>query len=345
MPKIVQFDQLGGPENLVLRDVAPPEPGLGEVRYKVEAWGLNYGELMWLGDRYYNSPQLPARIGSEACGIVDAVGPDITEFKVGDQVASIPHASTSRSDGRYLAAGEWAIAPARYLASWPKEVSAEKACSLWSQAITAYYCFVELAKVEPGTIVLITAGTSGSGIGAIQLAKLLGATVIATTRTGAKRDFLLKVGADYVIATDSEDLSARIREVTEGHGVDVIYDLVTGNMVSRYLEGLANGAKIYVVGGLDDIKFTVDALPLVRSAATITGFSIFNHNTIDEQLQRAKDFILKAFREGALDPIVDRVFPFSETVQAYQYLASGQQSGKIVVKVGAATSGSSLVAP
>ena len=125
MPVIVQFDRIGGPENLIFRDVQPREPGPKEVRYKVEAFGLNYGELLWMADRYYNSPELPARIGVEACGIVDAIGPGVTEFTVGDRVSSIPH-----SDGRYLVAGEWAVTPERYLARWPKEIPAEKACSL-----------------------------------------------------------------------------------------------------------------------------------------------------------------------------------------------------------------------
>ena len=328
MPVIVQFDRIGGPENLILRDIPPREPGPKEVRYKVEAFGLNYGELLWLADKYFNSPELPARIGVEACGIVDAVGPAVTEFKVGDRVSSIPH-----SDGRYLVAGEWAITPERYVAHWPGGIPAEKACALWAQAITAYYCLVELAKLGPGKTVLITAGCSTTGIGAIQMAKLLRATVVTTSRTGAKRDFLMRLGADAVIATHEEDLGTRLRAVTGGHGANVIFDLVAGSMMPRYLEGLAQGAQIYIVGVLDGFQMSGSVLPLIRAAATITGFSIFNHNPIDDQLQRAKTFIGNAFREGKLNPVIDRVLPFSRTVEAYQYLASGQQTGKIVVRV------------
>jgi NADPH2:quinone reductase len=297
MPVIVQFDRIGGPENLIFRDVQPREPGPKEVRYKVEAFGLNYGELLWMADRYYNSPELPARIGVEACGIVDAIGPGVTEFTVGDRVSSIPH-----SDGRYLVAGEWAVTPERYLARWPKEIPAEKACSLWAQAITAYYCLVELAKLGPGKTVLITAGSSTTGIGAIQMAKLLGATVVTTTRTGAKHDFLISLGADAVIATDKEDLGTVLRELSGGRGVDVIFDLVAGSMIQRYLdlEGLAHGAQVYIVGVLDGLEMSGSVLPLIRAAATISGFSIFNHNPIDDQLQRAKTFIGNAFREGNL---------------------------------------------
>jgi len=330
MPRIVQFDRIGGPENLVLREVPVPEPTATEVRYRVEAFGLNYGELLWLADTYYNSPTLPARIGVEACGIVDAVGPDVTEFTIGDRVSAIPH-----SDGRYLVAGEWALTPERYLARWSDRIPAEKACALWAQAITAYYCMVELAKLGPGRTVLITAGASTTGIGGIQMAKLLGATVVASTRTDAKRDFLRRLGADAVIDTDRDDLAVKLRDGTGGRGVDVVYDLVGGTMVARYLEGLAPCAQIYLVGVLDGVQTSFNVLPLIRSAATITGFSIFNHNPIDEHLRRAKSFIGKASGEGKLNPVIDRVFPFSETVAAYQYLATGQQRGKIVVQVGA----------
>jgi NADPH:quinone reductase-like Zn-dependent oxidoreductase len=165
------------------------------------------------------------------------------------------------------------------------------------------------------------------------MAKLLGATVVTTTRTGAKHDFLISLGADAVIATDKEDLGTVLRELSGGRGVDVIFDLVAGSMIQRYLEGLAHGAQVYIVGVLDGLEMSGSVLPLIRAAATISGFSIFNHNPIDDQLQRAKTFIGNAFREGNLNPVIDRVFPFSKTIEAYQYLATGQQRGKIVVRV------------
>src|SRR5262249_15226946 len=147
-----------------------------------------------------------------------------------------------------------------------------------------------------------------------------------------KRDFLIGLGADAVIDTDKEDLGKRLREITHGRGADTIFDLVAGSMVQRYLEGLAQGAQVYIVGVLGGIETSVPLLPLIRAAGTITGFSIFNHNPIDEQLERAKRFFVNAFGEGKLNPVIDRVFPFSETIAAYQYLAKGHQRGKIVVR-------------
>lgn len=329
MAVILQFDRFGGPDVLEFRDVVPADPGRGEVRYRVEAFALNRGDLFWLADSYYNSPALPARIGQEAYGIVEAVGADVTGFAPGDRVCSLV-----QEDGRYCVNGSFAISPARYLVHWSGGERPEDGCAIWSQALTAYYALVELAAVGAGQTVLVTAGSSTAGNGAIQMAKLLGAQVIATSRTPAKRDFLLALGADAVIATDSEDLAARVREETGGRGADVVFDTVAGPMMARCIEALAPGARMYVVGALsNDLALAGSILPLVRAAATITGYSVFTYNRDDAMLARAKAFIAAAIAEGRLRPVIDRVFPFDQAIDAYVHLASGVQRGKVVVRV------------
>ena len=329
MPRILQFDEVGGPEKLVFRDMPLLEPGPGEVRYIVHAFALNRGDLFWLADTYYNSPQLPARIGQEACGIVDAVGPGVTAFKVGDRVCSIV-----QEDGRYCVNGEFAISLERYLASWPEGLPAEEACANWSRALTSYYPFVELAPVVPGTHVMVTAASSTSGTGAVQMAKLLGAYVVATSRTSEKTDFLYELGADVVIATDECELGSAMRAATCGHGVDVIFDTVAGSLMPRYFEGLADGARIFLVGALDNqLTLSGPIIPFVQAGASITGFSIYNHNRIDEQLGRAKVFIERAIADGQITAVIDRVFGFHDAIRAYEYLAGGTQKGKIIVRV------------
>ncbi len=329
MAVILQFDRFGGPEVLEFRDVALADPGPGEVRYRVEAFALNRGDLFWLADSYYNSPVLPARIGQEAYGIVDAIGPDVVGFAPGDRVCSLV-----QEDGRYCVNGSFAISPARYLVHWSGGDRPEEGCAMWSQALTAYYALVELVAVGPGRTVMVTAGSSTAGNGAIQMARLLGARVIATSRTFAKRDFLLALGADVVIATDEEDLAARVREETGGRGADVVFDTVAGPMMARCIEALAPGARVFIVGALsNDLALSGSILPLVRAAATITGYSIFTYNREDALLARAKAFIAAAIADGRLRPVIDRVFPFTEAVEAYAYLASGAQRGKIVVRV------------
>ena len=329
MAVILQFDRFGGPDVLQFRDVVPPLPAAQEVRYRVEAFALNRGDLFWIEDRYYNSPQFPARVGQEAYGVVDAVGAGVCGFTPGDRVCSLV-----QDDGRYCVNGEFAISLARDLVHWTGPDNPEAGCAMWSQALTAYYPMVELSRLGPGDTILVTAGASTAGNGAIQMAKLLGARVIATSRTLAKRDFLRAIGADVVIATDCETLDARVREETGGRGVDLVYDTVAGPMMPCYLGCLAPWAKIYIVGALsEDFGLSGPILPLIRAGASITGFSVFNHNRIDEQLGRAKQFIAGAIAEGRLRPIIDRVFPFERTIEAYRYLASGVQRGKVIVRL------------
>lgn len=329
MPVILQFDRLGGPEALELRDVPAPEPGPGEVRYVVDAFGLNRGELLYMADTYYGSPVFPSRVGHEACGVVDAVGEGVTAFRVGDRVSSIPH-----DDNRYCVNGEWAITPEPVLASWPENVSAEAGCGVWAQAMCAYYALVELGRVTSRDTVLVTAGSSTSGNGAIQMAKLLGARVIATSRTHAKDDFLHGLGADAVIATDEEDLARRIDEITAGEGARVVFDTITGSFVGRYVDGLAQDALVLLVGALDD-DFTVSfpTLPLVRAGASVLGYSMFKYHHDEAMRERGKRFVVDALRRGDLTPVIDSVVPFSEVRRAYARLQSGEQTGKIVVRV------------
>jgi NADPH:quinone reductase-like Zn-dependent oxidoreductase len=329
MPIALIFEQTGGPDKLMFRDLPLPQPTGTEVRYSVEAFALNRGDLFWLSGVYYNMPELPARIGQEACGIVSAVGPEVTKFKVGDRVCSLV-----QEEGRYCVNGEFAVTPERFLVHCSSRMPPEEACAVWSQALTAYYPFVEMSKVQPGCTILVTAGSGTAGNGAIQMGKLLGARVLTTTRTKKKEAGLRALGAEVVIVDHGANLSARLQAETRGAGVEVVFDTVAGPMLPRYLEGLAQNGRIYIVGALSgDLDLSGPILPLVRSGASITGFSVFNNNRDAAQLERAKRFIGHAIERGELRAKIDRVMPFDKTIEAYEYLLSGRQFGKIVVRV------------
>lgn len=331
MPVVLQFDRPGTRSELRFRDIPTPEPGPGEVRYQVAAFGLNRGDLLFVADTYYNSPQFPARVGQEAAGIVDAVGEGVSQFKVGDHVSSIPQA-----DARYSVNGEFAITPAAYLAPWPQGYTAVEACAVWGKAITAYYSLVERAGIQAGDTVLVTAGSSTTGVGAIQMAKLLGAHVITTSRSRAKEDFLHGIGADAVIASEECDVGAEIMRITGGKGVRLAFDPITGSFLGRYAEGLGKGAQIHLVGAVGgDFQVSFPVLPVVRAEASIVGFSIFHHHERPEQLARAKAFILDALNAGKLRPVIDCVFDFAQALEAYQYMEESAQRGKIVVRMNA----------
>jgi NADPH:quinone reductase-like Zn-dependent oxidoreductase len=331
MPVVLQFDNPGPPTVLKFRDIPVPKLGPKEVHYRVLAFGNNRADLFYMADNYYNSPAYPARLGHDAAGIVEAVGAEVTQFKIGDHVSSI-----AQEQGRYCVNGEFAITPEEYLAHWPKGFNALEAASVWSSAITAYYTFVELAKVGPGDTVLITAASGTAGTGAIQMAKLLGAKVIATSRTREKEAFLRSVGADEVIASNEVKVSDEVMRLTGGKGARVVFDMIAGGFVGQYIDGLADRGLVYLVGTLEgEVSITVPLLRLFHTGGSITGLSIFNQHRHKDQLQRAKTFISDALNRGQFKPIIDRVFDFVDSIESYHYMEANAQQGKIIVRVSA----------
>jgi NADPH:quinone reductase-like Zn-dependent oxidoreductase len=229
--------------------------------------------------------------------------------------------------------GEFAVYPSQYVAPWPEGFSAEQACSVWMQYLTAYFALLEVGKAGVGDFVLIPAASSSAGLGAIQLVTDAGATAIATTRTEEKKQFILRAGADHVVITEREDLARRIDEITDDTGVRLVYDPVGGAFLKTYVDALARHATIFLYGLLSGEPTEVEVVPMVRKAAVLHPYSMFNHVGEPAQLARAKNYIQERLGDGRLTPLVDRVFDFEQVVEAYQYMESNQQKGKIVVKV------------
>jgi NADPH2:quinone reductase len=332
MPKVVHVAKLGGPEHLSIAEVDRAEPGPGEVRFKVEAFALNRADILYITGDHYTELKLPSRIGSEAAGVVDAVGPGVETVKVGDRVSSVPF-FTTQSD-RHGAQGEFAIVPAEYLAPWPEGYSATEACSVWMQYLTAYFALKTVGRLDRGMAVLITAAASSAGVGAIHTAKALGAPVIATTRTAEKQAFLEKVGADHVIVTRTgTDFAPEIRALTAGRGVDVVFDPISGEFTKDYINGLNWGARVIIYGMLNGLDITIPILPALRSKASVHPYSMFNHVKFPDELREGVGFVMEQISAGRFRPEIDRVFPFEETVEAYKYMQGNTQRGKIVVAV------------
>ena len=191
MARVVRFHQTGGPEVLKIENVDVPAPGPGEVRIAVKALGLNRAESMFRLGRYLEDPKFPARLGYEAAGTIDAVGPGVTGLKPGDAVSTIP----SFSQNQYGVYGDLVVVPAMAVAKHPPNLSWEEAAAIWMQYITAYGALIDIAKLSTGDAVLIPAASSSVGIAAIQIANMVGARSIALTRKGSKRGELTKLGA------------------------------------------------------------------------------------------------------------------------------------------------------
>ena len=329
MPKIVRFHETGGAEVLKIEDLPLAEPGKGEVRLKVEAIGLNRAEIMFRKGQYLETPQFPSRLGYEAAGIIDAVGPDVTDFKIGDRVSTIP----SFSMGQYGVYGESAIVPVSAAAKYPDNLSAMEGAAIWMQYMTAYGALIHYGNIQKEDTVLITAASSSVGIAAIQIVKAAGGIAIATTRGADKKTFLLEEGADHVIVTDEEDLVERGMSLTAGKGVRVVFDPVAGPLLEQLAEVTTSGGIIFEYGALAPKPTPFPLFPALAKGLTVRGYTLFEIVKNSESLKQGKDYIYKSLKAGSLKPIIDRTFPLEEIVEAHRYMTSNQQKGKIMVTV------------
>lgn len=332
MQKILEVVGKGLSDGLRLIEMQPESPREGEVRISVEANALNRADILYIDGNHYTDLTLPSRIGSEACGYVDAVGAGVKDIQEGDRVSTVPFFSTMPE--RHGVHGEFAIVPAEFCAPWPKALTEIEGCSIWMQYLTAYFSVKTLADTAKGDTILVIAGASSAGIGAIQIAKTLGANVIATTRTQSKVDFLRGVGADHVIVTDANsNFDEEIQAMTAGEGVKFAFDPVCGDFLKRYVGAMAWDAKIAVygmLGGVNDI--VVPILDVLRSRTSVHAYSMYNY--VKDPLLRREgiEAISGLLDGGGLRPVVDRVFELSEFKDAYTYMVNGAQCGKIVMK-------------
>jgi NADPH:quinone reductase-like Zn-dependent oxidoreductase len=329
MPKIVRFYETGGAEVLKIEELPLVEPGVGEVRLAVEAIGLNRAEVMFRNGQYLEAPVLPSRLGYEAAGVIDAVGPGTSGVKIGDRVSTIP----SFSMGTYGVYGETAVVPAYAVAQYPESLSPVEGAAIWMQYLTAYGALIEFGQLQKGASVLITASSSSVGLAAIQIARSAGALVIATSRGAGKKSALLGAGADHVIATDEEDLVERVMAITSGKGVNLVFDPVAGPLLGTLAEAAAPGATIFEYGALSPAPATFPLFPALAKGLTIRGYTLFEIVKNPERLARGKQFIYDGLASGVLKPIIDRTFPLESIVEAHRYMESNQQKGKIVITV------------
>ena len=329
MSRIVRFHQTGGPEVLQIDDIEVPAPKAGEVRIAVKALGLNRAEAMFRAGQYLEAPKLPARLGYEAAGTVEAVGEGVTAFRVGDAVSTVPGFSMN-DNGVY---GEIAVVPARVVVKHPSSLSWEQAAAVWMQYATAYGALIEIAKLTAGDTLLIPAASSSVGLAAIQIANRVGATPVALTRTHAKKQALLDAGAAHVIATEEEDLVARVQEITGGKGARVVFDPVGGPTLHKLAAATAERGIIFQYGALSTEPTPLPLMDVLGKSLTVRGYILFEITGDPQRLEAAKKFIVEGLESGAFKPAIAKTFPLDEIVEAHRYMESNAQIGKIVVTV------------
>ena len=328
MNKVVRIHRHGGPEELRFENLEVDEPGQGEVRLKIEAIGLNRAEAAFRAGQYPVTPRFPTLIGYEGVGVIEAEGPGVEGFAIGERVCVLPNFRL----GEYGLYAERAIVPARSLLRPPPGLSVVEAASIWMQYFTAL-AIIEIARAAIGDFVLIRAASSSVGLAAIQLANWAGAVPIAATRTSAKAQALQQQGAKHVIPTDEADLVAEVERITAGKGARIIFDPVGGPDIERLALAAAEEGIIFIYGGLSGKPTPYPHWPAALKGLSIRGWvasSIWNR---PERFVRNRDLILRGLAAGHLRPVIAKTFPFSQIVAAHRYLESNQQIGKIVVTV------------
>lgn len=331
MAKTVMFHELGGPEVMRLEDVEVGDPGPGELRIRVEAIGLNRAEVLFRTGNYIEPVKaFPARLGTEAAGVVEAVGEGVTGFRPRQPVSTVP----GFSQNEYGIYAERAIVPAASVLPRPEGLDAIEGAAVWMPYLTAYGALVEVGGMRPGDTVVLNAASSSVGLAAIHVADRIGATPIALTRTAAKKEALLKEGAAEVIVTGSDDVAGRVLAATGGRGAEFVFDAVAGPGVTDLARLVAPGGTLLVYGALSGEPTPYPGIDLGLPALNMRTYTMLETARDPERLRRAAAFVTSGLRSGAFRPVIDRTFPLSEMADAHRHLESNTQIGKIVVTVG-----------
>ncbi|BDH47645.1 NADPH:quinone reductase [Salmonella enterica subsp. enterica serovar Choleraesuis] len=327
MSKVITFSRVGGPEVLEITNVEVPAPAAGEVQITVKALGINRAEIMYRTGQYVIEPQFPARLGYEAAGVVEAVGPGVSEFAPGDKVSVIP----SFMFTEYGMYGERVNAPVHAVVKHPENLSFAEAAASWMMFVTAYGALVEYGNLQAGQYALLGAASSSVGMAAIQIANMLGAYPIALSRTRKKADILLNAGAAAVIATTEQDLAAEVNSLTDGKGVDLVFDPVGGPDAAKIASVMAMGGSFFQYGALDSRNLSIPVMDILGKHLTFRGYELFEITTNPVKLAHARDFVYQGLESGQLKPIIDKVFAFNDIADAHRYMEANGQVGKIVV--------------
>ena len=328
MSKVVRIHQNGGAEQLRIEDLDVGAPGAGEVRLRMEAIGLNRSEAMFRLGGYGPKPAFPTLIGYEGAGVIEALGPGVTGYTVGERVCVMP----TYPMGKYGTYAERAIIPVRSLVAPPPGLTAIEAASIWMQYFTAL-AIIEVGRATIGDFVIVRAASSSVGLAAMQLANWAGAVPIAMTRKSTKTAALLQQGAKHVIASDETDFVAEVQRITGGKGARIVFDPVGGPDVDRLAQAAAEEGILFQYGGLSGQQTPCPHWPAAFKSLSVRGWVASFIWNKPERFARNHALILRGLAEGHLRPVVAKTFPLAQIVEAHQYLESNQQVGKIVVTV------------
>jgi putative PIG3 family NAD(P)H quinone oxidoreductase len=315
----------GGPEVLAWSEVPDPEPEPGEIVLDVAASAVNRADLLQRQGRYRPPPGAPATLGLECSGTVSAVGSGVTGWEIGQQVCAL------LSGGGYA---EKVAVPARHVLPVPHGVDLVTAAGLPEVMCTVWSNVFMTAGLRPGEVLLVHGGAGGVGTAAVQLGRVVGATVAVTAGTPQKLDLCRSLGASVLVNYNEDDFVTAVHQATDGHGADVVLDNMGAAYLARNVSVLAVNGRLVVIGlqGGREAALDISALMAKRAALIAT--------TLRARPAEEKATIVAAVREhvwpllesGEIRPVVDRIVPMSSVAEAHRIVGAGEHMGKVLLR-------------
>jgi NADPH:quinone reductase-like Zn-dependent oxidoreductase len=336
--RAVWITRHGGPEVLEVRETPDPVPGPGEVRVRVKAAGLNFAELMARMGLYPDAPKLPAIVGYEVAGVVDAVGTGVTTPAPGDRVLALV---------RFGGHAEAVVLPAAHALPMPADMTFEQGAALPVAYLTAYHALFRVGHLSRGQSVLVHMAAGGVGIAALQLARTVPGVTVFGTASAAKHAAIRDEGCDHPVDYRTRDYAAEVRQLTGGRGVDLVldalggadwkrgYDLLrpAGLLVTYGFANMATGPRrslLHVAREFLSIP-RFSPLALMEDNRGVAGVNMGHLWGEPEMVMGELAALLDLFREGRIHPRVDSTFPFAEAARAHERLQERGNVGKVLL--------------
>lgn len=322
--RAVVCEQYGEPGILNLRDLPEPVPGPNEVRVRMQAASLNYPDGLLVANRYQDSVPVPFVLAQEGAGLVDRLGANVTGLAVGDRVIV---------SGVRGTAAQFLLAPPARLFPFPASVAFAEASALSVVYGTTIHALRTRGNLQPGETLLVLGAGGGVGSAAVQMGKLLGATVIAAASSPAKLDVAKALGADHLVDYGSGDLRDQLRAIVGKKGVDVVYDPVCGPLAEPAFRCLGWGGRFLVIGFTAGIAALPLNLPLLKGASVVGVF--WGESTIREPDNYRRDMtdLVRWMGEGKLKPHIGGRYPMAQAPDALAVMMSGKAVGKLVIEI------------
>jgi NADPH2:quinone reductase len=319
--KAIQIAETGGPEKMQLVDIPQPQPGPKDALVKIAASGVNFIDVYHRIGLY--KVDLPAVLGMEAAGVVEAVGKEVTEVRPGDRVAY------AMSRGSYA---EYAVVPAWQLVKIPDGIGLNSAAAAMLQGMTAHYLTHSTFHLKSGDTCLVHAAAGGTGRLIVQMAKMLGARVLGTTSTEAKAELARQAGIDEIIFYTRQDFEAEVKRLTSGRGVDVVYDSVGAPTYLQGLNCLRPRGMMVLFGQSGGKVPPIDPTTLnTKGSLFLTRPTLFHHCANREELLWRAGDVLQWIASDKLKLAIDRTYPLAQAAQAHRDLESRATAGKVLL--------------